>query len=58
VLSDADVHLLRALNERSNCQLFVECLTQGRAWSQAQSRLFHFLADREKSGGVATIPNS
>jgi hypothetical protein len=47
------------LNERSNCQLFVECLKQVRSWSQAHPRHVPiFLLIENKAGGVATIPNS
>lgn len=47
------------LNERSNCQLFVECLKQVRAWSQAHPQHIPiFLLIENKAGGVATIPNS
>lgn len=46
------------LNERSNCQLFVECLKQVRAWSQAHPKHVPlFLLIENKAGGVRTIPN-
>lgn len=47
------------LNERSNCQLFVECLKQVRDWSQAHPQHVPiFLLIENKAGGVAAIPNS
>ncbi|WP_342667388.1 phosphatidylinositol-specific phospholipase C1-like protein [Edaphobacter aggregans] len=47
------------LNERSNCQLFVECLKQVHTWSQANPQHVPiFLLIENKAGGVASIPNS